>query len=184
MTPLNSRAAQPEPVWMGNQCLPGFEPGEADPMASSTGSKATGTRHWLAVACAEHVRRGRSEGFMQVCHGKAAPLRRLRPGDRVVYYSPSLRMGGRDALQAFTALGVVLARPPYVFDMGGGFTPFRRDVAWCSARETPITPLLQALEFSAGKKHWGYPLRLGLLEISAHDMAVIAQAMAASLAED
>jgi len=119
MTLLNSWAAQPEPVWMGNQCLPGFEPGEADPMASSTGSKATGTRHWLAVACAEHVRRGRSEGFMQVCHGKAAPLRRLRPGDRVVYYSPSLRMGGRDGLQAFTALGVVLARPPYVFDMGG-----------------------------------------------------------------
>jgi len=57
-------------------------------------------------------------------------------------------------------------------------------VAWCSARETPITPLLQALEFSAGKRHWGYLLRLGLLEISAHDMAVIAQAMAASLAED
>jgi hypothetical protein len=26
---------------------------------------------------------------MQVCHGKAAPLRRVQPGDRVVYYSPT-----------------------------------------------------------------------------------------------
>jgi hypothetical protein len=33
-------------------------------------------RNWIAVASAEHAQRGRSEGFMQVCHGKAAPLRR------------------------------------------------------------------------------------------------------------
>jgi hypothetical protein len=43
------------------------------------------TRNWLAVASAEHVRIGRAEGFMQVCHGKAAPLRRLRPDDWVIY---------------------------------------------------------------------------------------------------
>lgn len=33
-------------------------------------------KSWIAVASAEHVRSGRSQGFMQVCHGKAAPLRR------------------------------------------------------------------------------------------------------------
>ena len=27
---------------------------------------------------------------MQVCHGKAAPLQRIQPGDRVVYYSPTV----------------------------------------------------------------------------------------------
>ena len=37
-------------------------------------------RHWIAVASAEHVRLGRTQGFMQVCHGKAAPLRRMRAG--------------------------------------------------------------------------------------------------------
>ena len=44
------------------------------------------SRNWLAVASAEHVEIGRSAGFMQVCHGKASPLRRVQPGDRVVYY--------------------------------------------------------------------------------------------------
>lgn len=34
-------------------------------------------KSWIAVASAEHVRSGRAQGFMQVCHGKAAPLRRL-----------------------------------------------------------------------------------------------------------
>jgi hypothetical protein len=84
--------------------------------------------HWVAVASAEHVNLRRSQGFMQVCHGKAAPLRRIRPGDRVVYYSPSTAFGGKDRLQAFTALGVVRPGEPYERDMGDGFVPFRRDV--------------------------------------------------------
>ena len=42
------------------------------------------SRNWLAVASANHVRKGRAEGFMQVCHGKLAPLRRIKPGDLVV----------------------------------------------------------------------------------------------------
>nr|WP_315485999.1 EVE domain-containing protein [uncultured Undibacterium sp.] len=46
-------------------------------------------KNWIAVACAEHVAIGRELGFMQVCHGKASPLRRLRAGDKVVYYSPT-----------------------------------------------------------------------------------------------
>lgn len=49
------------------------------------------SRNWVAVASAEHVRIGRAAGFMQVCHGKAAPLRRIKPGDRVAYYSPFAR---------------------------------------------------------------------------------------------
>ena len=40
-------------------------------------------RAWIAIASAEHVRRGVAGGFAQVCHGKAAPLRRLAPGDVV-----------------------------------------------------------------------------------------------------
>ena len=42
--------------------------------------------YWIGVASADHVARGRADGFMQVCHGKAAPLRRIKPGDGVVYY--------------------------------------------------------------------------------------------------
>ena len=56
-------------------------------------------RHWLAVASADHARRGRALGIMQVCHGKAAPLRRIRGGDGVVYYSPTVSLGGKDRLR-------------------------------------------------------------------------------------
>ena len=137
-------------------------------------------RNWIAVACAAHVRRGRAGGFMQVGHGKTAPLKRIQPGDRVVYYSPTETLGGRDALQAFTALGVVAAGEVYQADMGDGFRPFRRDIAWVDAKPAPIRPLLGTLDVTAGPR-WGARLRFGLVEIGAADMARIARAMAARL---
>ncbi len=147
---------------------------------SKTRSTAT-SRNWIAVASAEHVRLGRAGGFMQVCHGKAAPLRRIHPGDRVAYYSPSDAFRGKDRLQSFTAIGVVKDGAPYPFDMGGGFVPHRRDVAWLDGREAPIQPLLNALDFSAGVRNWGYQLRFGLFEVSDHDLRLIADAMEAPL---
>lgn len=140
--------------------------------------------HWIAVASAEHVRRGRTEGFMQVNHGKAAPLRRVKPGDGIVYYSPSTVLGEKDGLQAFTAVGTVREGDPYQGDMGSGFTPFRRDVEWAKASETPIKPLLDRLEFTVGKSNWGYQLRFGLFPISAGDFALIAEAMGAETSTD
>lgn len=138
-------------------------------------------RHWLAVASAEHVRRGRAEGFMQVCHGKCAPLKRIRPGDLVSYYSPTVHFGGKDRLQAFTAIGTVRSAVPYQVDMGEGFCLFRHDVDWLPAAEAPIAPLLPRLSFSADRPNWGQALRFGLLALTAADMALIAGAMRAEL---
>ncbi|MDR1988753.1 MAG: EVE domain-containing protein [Acidobacteriaceae bacterium] len=137
------------------------------------------TRNWLAVASADRVRIGRANGFMQVCHGKAAPLRRLRPDDWVIYYSPSTAFRGKDRLQSLTAIGRVATGDPYTFDMGNGFIPWRRDVRWLTAREHPIAPLLKRLDLTADRQHWGYQLRYGLIEIGERDRQIIADAMAA-----
>jgi EVE domain len=134
-------------------------------------------RYWIAVASADHVRRGLAEGIMQVCHGKGAPLKRLKPGDGVVYYSPTQGFHGRDRLQSFIAIGKIGYGEPYKVDMGDGFIPYRRDVDWAKARAAPIRPLLHRLEFTAGKSNWGYAFRFGLLEVPAHDFRVIAEAM-------
>lgn len=141
----------------------------------------TAPRYWLAIASASHVRIGRAGGFMQVNHGKAAPLRRIRPGDGVVYYSPSAVYGTKDGYRSFTAIGRVCDGEPYVGEMGGGFRPFRRDVDWLDAQETPIAPLLDRLQLTAGRSNWGYALRFGLVGISEADFAVVAEAMGAVL---
>jgi hypothetical protein len=74
---------------------------------------------------------------------------------------------------------VVRDGEPYQVDMGEGFRPFRRDVSWLEARETPIAPLLDAFDFTSGNRNWGYQLRLGLIPVSEHDMGIIAAAMQA-----
>ncbi len=144
------------------------------------------SRNWLAVASADHVAVGRAEGFMQVCHGKVSPLRRLQPGDRVVYYSPTRRyspshaLREKDRLQSFTALGTVCASAPYRADIDGEraeiFLPWRRDVAWHDAGEVPLENLKGRLAF-AREANWGYRLRQGLVEIGDADMTSIAEAM-------
>jgi EVE domain len=139
------------------------------------------TKSFIAVACAEHVRIGRSRGFMQVNHGKAAPLRRLSPGDRVAYYSPTETLGGKDRLQAFTAIGVVAPGSPYQADKGGAVCMFRRSVLWSEGIDAPIRPLLGSLSFARDNPNWGYQLRFGLFQIEDEDMRTIASAMRATL---
>lgn len=102
-------------------------------------------RNWIAVASAEHARRGRDHrplGFLQVGHGKHAPLKRLSAGDRVAYYSPATVFGGTDKLQSFVSIGIVQPGEPYEFDMGNGFVPWRRDVIYAASHEAPIAPLI------------------------------------------
>lgn len=134
-------------------------------------------RNWIVVASADHMARGRAGGFMQANHGKAAPLRRIHPGDIVACYSPTQEFRGKDKFRAFTALGIVAEGAPYQFDMGEGFVPFRRDVRWLSTSDAPIEPLLEALEFTSGKRNWGYMFRFGLMKVSDRDMQYIASAM-------
>jgi len=141
-------------------------------------------KNWIAVASAQHARWGcetPDSGYMQVGHGKLAPLKRVAPGDRVAYYSPTVTFGTKDNFQRFVSIGVVQEGAPYAFDMGGGFVPYRRDVAYLPAQEVSIQPLLDHLEFVEDRQRWGYKFRFGLFEVNDHDMRVIAQAMQANL---
>lgn len=140
--------------------------------------------NWIAVASAEHARIGRDHrpiGFMQVGHGKGAPLKRITPGDRVAYYAPATVYGGNDRLQSLVSIGIVQPGVPYVGDMGNGFRPWRRDVRYVPSQEAPIAPLIEAFDFVEDPKHWGVKFRYGLFKINAHDMALVASAMQADV---
>ena len=140
-------------------------------------------KNWIAVASAEHARRGRDEtspGFMQVGHGKLAPLKRVQAGDRVAYYSPTVVFGVQDKFQSFVSIGLVQPGEPYQVDMGG-FLPYRRDVFYLPSREAAIAPLLDAFEFVEDRSRWGYKFRFGLFNVSDADMRLIAGAMQADL---
>jgi hypothetical protein len=134
-------------------------------------------KYWIIVASKDHLQRGLTGGFIQANHGKAEPLKRMKPGDWVIYYSPRLEYAKPEKYQCFTAIGQVTDDRIYQHDMGGGFVPFRRDVRFLPARDASILPLIGALSFIKDKQHWGAAFRFGTLQIPEEDFRLIASEM-------
>jgi EVE domain-containing protein len=55
-------------------------------------------RYWIGVVSRDHVQRGVAGGFCQLCHGKAAAMQRLTPGDWIVFYSRRTAMRAGEVL--------------------------------------------------------------------------------------
>ena len=132
---------------------------------------------WIGVVSREHVRLGVKGGFIQLGHGKKAPLQRLHAGDVLVMYSPRTAYPDGEPLQAFTAIGVVSTGKVYQVQMTEDFKPYRIDVRFLQAKEAPIKPLVEALSFIKSKTHWGAAFRFGQIKIPAEDFTLIAKAM-------
>ncbi len=130
-------------------------------------------KYWIAVVSKEHTMRGVAGNFMQVCHGKQAPLKRMKPNDWMLVYSPKLSMEGDVKCQSFTAIGQAMDEDVYQFQMTPTFNPFRRNIKFYECEETSILPLINDLEFIQNKKSWGFPFRFGFFEINEADFNLI-----------
>lgn len=134
-------------------------------------------KYWIIVASKDHVQRGVQEGFCQACHGKSNPLKRMKPDDWVIFYSPKTEFKGAERCQSFSAIGRVNPGSVYQGDMGGGFKPYRRDVTFLACSQVPIQPLIPDLSFIKNKQHWGYMFRFGFFEIPQTDFNLISNQM-------
>jgi hypothetical protein len=136
-----------------------------------------GSKYWVVVVSKDHTQHGVKGGFMQACHGKQAPLKRMKKNDWVIFYSPKESMGGSERCQAFTAMGQAIDDDVFQFKMADDFIPFRRKIKFTECHETSILPLIDQLEFIQNKKSWGYVFRFGFFEINAHDFNLISSKM-------
>ena len=141
--------------------------------------------YWIGVVSRSHVLRGVTGGFAQMNHGKQAPLKRMKAGDGLIYYSPREAYPDGAPLQAFTAIGFIRSGEVYAHDMTAdgvpGFVPWRIDVDYLPAQSAFIKPLISQLDFITDKTRWGSAFRFGQVKISAVDFSRIAAAMAKSL---
>ena len=140
-----------------------------------------GMNYWIGVVSRSHVLRGVAGGFAQMNHGKQAPLKRMKAGDGLIYYSPREAYPDGAPLQAFTALGFIRTGEVYAHDMTAdgvaGFVPWRIDVDFLPAQSAPIKPLIAQLAFIKDKTHWGAAFRFGQIKIGKDDFERIARAM-------
>lgn len=132
---------------------------------------------WVGVASRDHVLRAVEGGFAQVNHGKAAPLKRMKRGDHILYYSPREEMKKGDPVQAFTAIGRIEDDEPYQVRQSNGFEPSRREVHYFKAHDAPIKPMLGDLALTRDKQSWGMAFRRGVFAIVDEDYRTIARLM-------
>ena len=136
-------------------------------------------RFWIGVASRDHVNAGVKGAFIQLNHGKKAPLRRLKAGDGVIMYSPRTAYPDGEPLQAFTAIGTVVTGDVYQVEVTPDFKPHRVDVQFVPSKEAHIKPLVEHLSFITSKSRWGAAFRFGLVQVPARDFALIAERMGA-----
>jgi hypothetical protein len=136
--------------------------------------------YWIGVVSRAHVKSGVKGGFIQLNHGKKAPVQRLKAGDGVIMYSPRTAYPDGEPLQAFTAIGTVVTGNVYQVEMTPDFRPYRVDVQFVRCKETPIKPLLHDLSFVKSQTRWGAAFRFGFLRVHANDFALIAKKMGAT----
>lgn len=135
------------------------------------------SKYWIITASKEHVKNGVKGGFAQACHGKATPLKKMKTGDFVIYYSSKEFFNKKDKCQEFTAIGKVKNDKVYQFELSPDFCPFRLDIEFFQARDISILPLIDNLELIPNKQKWGYPFRWGTLQINEHDFKLISNLM-------
>jgi len=134
-------------------------------------------RYWIGVVSRDHVENAVAHGFVQLNHGKAAPLARMQAGDGFAFYSPRESYPEGATLQSFTAIGSGAYAPIYETTMPELGKIYRRDVAFLDATPAPIRPLVPQLTFIRSKAHWGAAFRFGLVRVPREDFATIATAM-------
>ena len=129
------------------------------------------SRGWLGVVSAEHVARGVDLGIAQSNHGKRWPLARMRSGDTLVYYSPTITLGVADNYRSFTAIGTFPDDDIWQA-AEGSFRPFRRRIDYLASTPVPLTLLRSRLTLTSAPG-WGHQLRFGLIPLDADDVETL-----------
>ncbi|WP_321383538.1 EVE domain-containing protein [uncultured Enterococcus sp.] len=131
-------------------------------------------KFWIGVASKEHVEIGVEGGFAQLCHGKCAPLNRMKAGDWLIYYAPKVSMQTNQPYQKFMAVGQVLEGEAYLFEMYPGFISYRKNVSF----QKVTSPLsLEGISKFPIWQDYRSKLRFGHFEISEELFELIAFSM-------
>ncbi len=136
-------------------------------------------KYWISVATQEHTQRGQAGEFLQIGHGKRAPLARIKKDDWVIFYAPKVSLNDKTPVEAFISIGQVEEGKITKVTVNEHYQPYRRPFHYLSSNPTDIKPLIDQLKFIPDKKNWQFTLRHGLIGISKDDFGLISEALLA-----
>jgi predicted RNA-binding protein len=130
-------------------------------------------KYWINTVSRDHMLIGKKNEIVQANHGKLFPLKRLKVGDQIIFYSPKTSFENGEPLKAFTAVAKITDEKIYQVELSADFKPYRMNAQYEDGHEVKIEPLIENLNFIRNKKSWGYMFRFGLFEINEHDFNLI-----------
>lgn len=134
-------------------------------------------KYYINVASKNHCLKGIEGGFIQSCHGKLWPLKKLQPEDKFILYASKIIFGEKASCQEFIAVGSITKDPSYetIINIKNQDQIFyRKDVIFEKNLEaTSILLLIENLDFIVNKKNWSYKFLFGFFEISEKDFNLI-----------
>ena len=125
-------------------------------------------KHWIAVISLAHAQIAAKSNFLQVCHGKKAPLRATNAGDEVFIYCPKREICVSQSLKLIAFRGIFDDNHIYQVEQAPGFKPFRKDVTFDRDFQPIGIKDIVGLELTSCP-NWGMLARRGFFEISPHD---------------
>jgi len=155
-------------------------PAVDDRSAEGGAAPSADRRFWIDTVSLDHVEAAIEGGFTQADHGANTRLRRPRPGDEMVFYSPLTRLGGGQPARQFTAWATITGDQPYQAHVSDDFRPWRLAATFHPCRRVDAKSLVDDLSFIADPHHWGLPFRRGLFQIPQRDFERILARMTAS----
>ncbi|SEP41811.1 EVE domain-containing protein [Amycolatopsis saalfeldensis] len=130
-------------------------------------------RFWINTVSLDHVEAAIEGGFTQADHGAGTRLRRPRPGDEMVFYSPRTNLRGGEPVRQFTAWATITGDKPYQVRISEDFQPWRLAVVFRPCERVEAKPLVDQLSFITDPADWGLPFRRGLFQIPHEDFSTI-----------
>lgn len=137
------------------------------------------TSYWIGITMLDHLEIGFKKRTFGIGHGKRAPLEKMKPGDRIVFYLPKKVPGistAENKYQRFRGFAVVDEGDVFQESVDGRCM-FRKKLTFTDTeKEASILPLIDRLSFIKNKTHWGFPFLKGYVRITKEDWDMIEQA--------
>ena len=138
--------------------------------------------HYLGIAEKIHVDLVVDAGVVVLGLKGPNGVRKLRPGDGVIYYSPKTAPDG-EVLRSFTAVGTVLGDMEYERDFPSGTKLWVRAVDWHPVvGDVSIYDLLKDLSWIKKPKNWGFYMRGAHRAIPEADFNLISKRLRGDMA--
>lgn len=129
----------------------------------------------VVVASQDHCQRWMKEWFVQACHGKIRPMKKMSKWDIIFLYAPKKEFGKDEKLQAFVWMLKVTSDEIEQVEMFPWFTPYRKHTQTIATANIYLHDLKGKIAFFTDNKNIWLEMRKWFFQLPDEDGKLLQQ---------